>query len=81
MVTVDTTGAFVSYDIKNDRIAVRFDVIMELLLIKIDLINYKPYAGTEDNKEVLYIKLNKALNGTLKGEITFWKELIGSLKK
>ena len=54
---------------------------MAELICRLDPKLYRKYIIDENNKKVLYVKLNKALYGTLKAALLFWKLLTKNLKK
>jgi len=49
------------------------------LLTKVNPALHEKYLATEKGKLVLYVKLAKALYGTLKAVLLFWKDLTGVL--
>lgn len=76
--TVDIPGAYLSVDM-DELVYVRFRGVMAEILQQIDPGKYKKYTVTEKGKPVIYAALNKALYGTLRGSLLFWKKLIGEL--
>jgi Reverse transcriptase (RNA-dependent DNA polymerase) len=50
------------------------------LLLEIDPNQYKDYVVHRNNKKFLYVKLKKALYGTLKAALLFWKRLSKQLE-
>jgi hypothetical protein len=54
---------------------------MALLLAKVNPSLYDKYLTTEHGKPVMYVKLKKALYGTLQAAILFWKDLTATLAK
>ena len=72
--TVDIPGAFMQADIDED-VYVRMTGPLARLLAKIDKDKYQQFICTENGKDVIYVKLKKALYGTLQGAIQFWKDL------
>jgi hypothetical protein len=54
---------------------------MAELLVKLDPKLYQKYVQTQNGKQVLYVKLKKALYaGSLKVPLLFWKTLSAQLK-
>ena len=54
---------------------------MAELICRLDPALYRKYITNEDGKPVLYVKLNKALYGTLKAALLFWKLLTKNLEQ
>ena len=78
VVTIDIPGAFMQCDI-DELIFVKLEGAMALLLVKMDPIKYEPFLTYEHDKPVLYVKLLKALYGTLQAALLFWENLSGLL--
>jgi Reverse transcriptase (RNA-dependent DNA polymerase)/Zinc knuckle len=76
--TVDIPGAFMHADME-DLVHMRLEGEMVDLLISIDKDKYGKFAYNSGGKETLYVRLNKALYGTLKAALLFWKKLSGLL--
>jgi Reverse transcriptase (RNA-dependent DNA polymerase)/Zinc knuckle len=76
--TVDVPGAFMQADM-DDVVYMRLDGVMVDLLIEIDP-SYNEFVTLEKGKRVLYVRLVKALYGTLKAAMLFWKKLTGVLE-
>ena len=75
VMTIDIPGAFMQVDI-DELIHVQLEGPMVELLTSIDPAKkYCMYMSKENGKQVLYIKLQKALYGTLQATILFWKDL------
>ena len=82
VVTADIPGAFLQTDMPDDEdpVYIRFTGSMVELLQRIDPELYsKCIVTTRKGKKVLYAKANKAIYGTLKAAILFWKKLKGKL--
>ena len=76
---VDIPGAFLHADM-NELIYMRIDGDMARMLIDIDPDTYTQYANkTENGQLVLYVRLEKALYGTLQAALLFWEKLSGVL--
>jgi hypothetical protein len=76
--TVDVPGAFMQADM-DDVVYMRLEDVMVDLLIEIDS-KYREFVTVEKGKRVLYVQLVKALYGTLKAALLFWKKLTGILE-
>jgi hypothetical protein len=74
VVTMDIPGAFLQRDV-GGLIHVRLEGPLITLLTKVDPKLYKQYIVNEKGKPVLYVKLLKALYGTLQAAMLFWKDL------
>jgi hypothetical protein len=78
--TVDIPGAFMQADM-DDLVHMKLEGKMAELLVRIEPKLYRKYIQIEKGKQVLYVELRKALYGTLKAALLFWKRLTGELKK
>ena len=78
--TVDIPGAFMQADM-DELVHVRLEGTMAELLMKLDPKLYRPYLVTENNKKVLYVELKKALYGTIRAALLFWKLLTSKLEE
>jgi len=78
--TVDVPGAFMHADMDAE---VRVCLVgkMAKLLIKIDPDRYSSCVTWEKGKMVLYVRLKKALYGTLQAALLFWKLLSSKLQE
>jgi Reverse transcriptase (RNA-dependent DNA polymerase) len=76
---IDVPGAFMQTDI-DDITHMRLDGTMADLLVDIDPDQYQSYAQERNGKTVLYVRLKKALYGTLKAAYLFWKKLTADLE-
>ena len=74
--TVDITGVFLPADM-DDIFDMRLDGAMAELLVKVDPKTYSKHLVLENGKKILYVRLKKALYGTLKASLLFWKHLTG----
>eukprot|EP00957_Ditylum_brightwellii_P137536 10485234-Ditylum_brightwellii.AAC.1 len=52
---------------------------MAELLVKIDPKMYRKHLRTEKGKSILYVRLQKALYGTMKAALLFWENLANAL--
>jgi KUP system potassium uptake protein len=76
--TCDIPGAFLHADM-DEVVHMHIDGPLAKLLVNIDSKLYEPYLTMEGNKPVIYVKLEKALYGTLQASLLFWKNLSGYL--
>jgi hypothetical protein len=74
VVTCDIPGAFMHADM-DEVVHMRIDGPMARLLVKIDPKLYEPYLTYEKGTPVIYVKLVKALYGTLQAALLFWQNL------
>ena len=72
--TCDIPGAFMQADM-DELVHVRMEGTMAELLVKLDPKLYRKYVTTENGKQVLYVVLQKALYGTLRAALLFWRKL------
>ena len=63
----------------EDTVHVRLEGTMAELLVRPDPKLYRKYIKIECDKSVLYVELLKALYGTLKAALLFWKKLSSKL--
>jgi hypothetical protein len=77
--TCDIPGAFVMHADMDEVVHIRIDGPMAKLLVKIDPKLYEPYLTYEHGKPVIYVRLVKALYGTLQVALLFWQNLSGYL--
>ena len=78
MATVDIPGAFMQGD-QDETVHMRLEGTLAKLLTKCDPKLYRQYVITENNKPVLYVELIKALYGTLRAALIFWRKLTSKL--
>ncbi|KAI2491042.1 Reverse transcriptase (RNA-dependent DNA polymerase) [Fragilaria crotonensis] len=78
--TVDLPGAFMQADME-DTVHMKLEGKMAELLVRCDPKLYRKYIQIENGKEVLYVQLEKALYGTLKAALLFWRRLSAQLIK
>jgi hypothetical protein len=80
VITLDIPGAFMQTDI-DEVIHVRLEGPMARLLVKVNPKLYQKFLKEDRNgKPVMYVKLRKALYGTLQAAMLFWKDLTGTLE-
>jgi hypothetical protein len=76
--TADIPGAFMQADI-DEVVHVRLEGPLARLLVKVNEDLYSKYVVMEKGKPVIYVKLLKALYGTLQAALLFWTALSGFL--
>ena len=59
----------------DEVVHVKFEGEIAEMLVKLDPKMYRKYVKNENGKSVLYVELLKALYGTLKAALLFWKLL------
>jgi hypothetical protein len=72
---IDIPGAFMQVDLDDETIHVRLTGKMVELLLEIDHELYEPYLVQERGEMIMYIKLLKALYGTMSAAQLFWERL------
>jgi hypothetical protein len=78
--TCDIPGAFMQADMEG-TVHMRLEGEMAELIVKLDPKLYRKYVHYERGKPVIYVRLKKALYGTLEAALLFWKKLSKSLEK
>ena len=78
--TVDIPGTFMQGD-QDETVHMRLEGTFAELLTKCDPKLYRQYVVTENNRPVLYVELVKALYGTLRAALIFWRKLTSKLVK
>jgi hypothetical protein len=78
--TVDIPGAFMQADM-DEVVHMKLEGKMAELLVRIDPKLYRKHVQMEKGKPVLYVELRKALYGTLKAALLFWRRLSTKLKE
>jgi len=76
--TVDIPGAFLQVDMDNE-VHMQLEGKMAELVVQLDRALYTKYLTEENGKLVIYVQLKKALYGTLKAPLLFWKHLSAKL--
>ena len=77
--TIDVPGAFMQADM-DDTVYMRIEGKMAELLVGLNPEYYNQYAEVINGKLILYVLLQKALYGTLKAALLFWKKLSSTLE-
>ena len=76
LMTVDITGAYLECDLDDDtEVIMKLDPILTTILHSVD----KSAVGYEDKNGVTYVRLNKALYGTVQAAVLWYKKLCGVL--
>jgi hypothetical protein len=76
--TVDIPSAFMQADM--DKVMhMKLEAKLVDLLISLSPNNYMRYVTEERGKKILYVKLRKALYGTLHAALLFWRRLTDEL--
>ena len=75
---VDLPGAFMQADMEG-TVHMKLEGKMAELMERIDPKLYRKFVVMENGKKVLYVQLEKALYGTLKAALLFWKLLSSKL--
>jgi len=78
--TLDVPGAFMQA-IMEDTVHMKLEGTMADLLINIAPEVYKKFAYNHNGRTILYVLLKKALYGTLKAALLFWKLLSSQLQE
>jgi hypothetical protein len=78
--TIDIPGAFMQVDM-DELVHMRLEGKMAELLVQIDPSKYEKYTVYENGKPVIYVILRKALYGTLRAALLFWRRLSTQLMK
>ena len=69
--TVDVPGAFMQADMEGPEVHMKVEGNMARILENIDPELYSKYVVMENGKSVIYVKLNKALYGTILASLIF----------
>ena len=78
--TADIPGAFLHADMDEDVVMTLRGKMAELM-VQVSPALYRKYVVSHDGKAILYVKLCKALYGTLRAALLFWENLISDLTK
>jgi hypothetical protein len=76
--TLDIPGAFMQTYI-DEVVHVRLEGEIAEMLVRMDPKLYQKYVRDENGKAVIYVELLKALYGTLRAALLFWKLLSSKL--
>ena len=78
--TVNIPGAFMRADM-DQVVHLKMQGQMAELLVKLNPKLYRKHVQTEGGKTVLHVELRKALYGTLRAALLFWRKLTEKLKE
>ena len=73
VMTVDMPGVFMQGE-QDETVHMKLEGTSAKLLTKCDPTKYQPYLTTEHGKPVLYVELVKALYGTIRAALIFWRK-------
>lgn len=77
-------GTFLQTDCKGERVYVRFEGCLEMLLTTIDPKLYRPHIRIEKGKMVVYADLQRARYGTFQpfqSAFRFWEQVLSNIAK
>ena len=80
VMTVDIPGAFMQGD-QDETVHMKLEGTLADLLARCDPTKYQPYLVTENGKTVLYVELVKALYGTIRAALIFWRKFTKQITK
>jgi len=75
---VDIPGAFMQANM-DDFVQLKMEGRLAELLVKVDPKLYRKFLSVENGRSTMYVKLKKALYGTLQAAMLFWKTLTAKL--
>lgn len=65
----------------DDTVYMRLSGPLAKLLTKVNKAKYEKFLTVENGKDIVYVRLKKALYGTLQAALLFWKDLSGELQR
>ena len=80
VMTVDIPGAFMQGD-QDETVHMKLEGKLAELLAQCDPTKYQPYLTTENGKTILYVELVKALYGTIRAALIFWRKITKQITK
>jgi len=80
VVTMDTPGAFLHAN-NNDYVIMKMKGLLAELMVKTDPKIYRKNVTIEKGRQVLYLRLQKALYGMMKSALLFYRKLVKELKE
>ncbi len=80
VVTVDIPGAFLHANNK-DYVIMKMNGLLAELMVTMDPKIYQKYVTIKKGRQVLYLRLQKALCGMMKSALLFYRKLIKELKE
>jgi hypothetical protein len=78
--TVDIPGVFMQSEMKGD-VYMKLQGVMAEVIMKLDTKKYEKYVVQEGGQDTIYVKLTKALYGTLQAALMFWQNLSSKLQE
>jgi len=69
---VDIPGVFMQADM-NDTVHLKMEGRLAELLVKVERKLYRKFVCVENGRSTMYVKLKKALYGSLQATMLFWK--------
>jgi hypothetical protein len=78
--TVDIPGAFLQADM-DEIVHMKITGTMVEILVQLQPSKYKKFVLMENEKNVLYVQLNKALYGTVQATLLYWRKLTAKLQE
>jgi hypothetical protein len=78
--TADIPGAFMQANM-DKLLHMKLEGKMAELQVKLEPKLYRKYIQIEKGKQVLYVEVKKALHGTLRAALLFWKKLSTKLQE
>ena len=79
VVTTDIPGEFIQTDV-NDTVYVQLSGPLATLLEKVDKKKYEKFVVEEGGNPIIYVRLKKAIYGTLNASLILWKDITAELK-
>ncbi len=80
VVTIDIPGAFLHAN-NEDYVIMKMNGLLAKLMVKTDPKIYRKYVTIKKGRQVLYLRLQKALYGMMKSVLLFYRKLIKELKE
>ncbi len=80
VVTIDIPGAFLHAN-NEDYVVMKMNGLLAELMVKTDPKIHQKYVTIEKGRQVLYLRLQKALYGMIKSTLLFYRKLIKELKE
>jgi hypothetical protein len=78
--TVDIPGAFMQSEMEGN-VLMKLQGVMAEVIMKLDTKKYEKYVVQENGQDTIYVKLTKALYGTLQAALLFWQNLSSKLQE
>ena len=79
--TIDIPNAFIQTDMDNDHTYMKVRGPIAELLCEVDPELYKPFLYYENNKPVIYLRVLKAIYGTLRGALLYYQRFRADIEK